>query len=278
MIGLIYNELLKITGRWRSYIGFIGIAILMPLILWGFSYGGGEIYDQYVRQLGDNFIVVGSIFNAFLATYIVMNAFWIHMPFLVALAAGDAIAAEGAAGTFRILLTRSTSRLKILFSKLFATWIYTTVLILFLAFMCLGVGTLWLGSGDLIVFDKGILILDQSEAWIRMALSFGLAIIVMCVVTTLCFMFSAMVNNGIGPIIGAIFLIVIGYIIMAIPLEMFEKMEPYIFVTYFDVWQQAFKDPIPWDRIVKSLWVLALYSMGFIGVSIAVFLRRDIKT
>ncbi|MCH7762456.1 MAG: ABC transporter permease subunit [Candidatus Marinimicrobia bacterium] len=278
MIGLIYNELLKITGRWRSYIGFIGIAILMPLILWGFSYGGGEIHDQYVRQLGDNFIVVGSIFNAFLATYIVMNAFWIHMPFLVALAAGDAIAAEGAAGTFRILLTRSTSRLKILFSKLFATWIYTTVLILFLAFMCLGVGTLWLGSGDLIVFDKGILILDQSEAWIRMALSFGLAIIVMCVVTTLCFMFSAMVNNGIGPIIGAIFLIVIGYIIMAIPLEMFDKMEPYIFVTYFDVWQQAFKDPIPWDRIVKSLWVLALYTTGFIGVSIAVFLRRDIKT
>lgn len=278
MIGLIHNELLKITGRWRSYIGFIGIAILMPLILWGFSYGGGEIHDKYVSQLDGNFIVVGSIFNAFLATYLVMNAFWIHMPFLVALAAGDAIAAEGAAGTFRILLTRSTSRLKILFAKLFATWIYTTILILFLAFMCLGVGTLWLGSGDLIVFDKGILILDQSEAWIRMALSFGLAIIVMCVVTTLCFMFSAMVNNGIGPIIGTIFLVVIGYIIMAIPLEMFEKMEPYIFVTYFDVWQQVFKDPIPWDRIVKSLVVLTLYTAGFIGVSVVVFLRRDIKT
>ncbi|MBC8322805.1 MAG: ABC transporter permease subunit [Candidatus Marinimicrobia bacterium] len=278
MIGLIHNELLKITGRWRSYIGFIGIAILMPLILWGFSYGGGEIHDEYAQELGDNFIVVGSIFNAFLATYIVMNAFWIHMPFLVALAAGDAVAAEGAAGTFRIILTRSTSRLKILFAKLFATWIYTAVLILFLAFMSLGIGTLWLGSGDLIVFDKGILILDQSEAWIRMALSFGLAILVMCVVATLCFMFSTMVNNGIGPIVGAIFLIVIGYIIMAIPIDMFEKMEPYIFVTYFDVWQQAFKDPIPWDRIIKSLSILVLYTAGFIGVSIAVFLQRDIKS
>jgi ABC-2 type transport system permease protein len=278
MIGLIHNELLKITGRWRSFIGFIGIAVLMPFILWGFSYGGGEIHDEYVRQLGDSFIVVGSIFNAFLATYIVMNAFWIHMPFLVALAAGDAVAAEGAAGTFRIILTRSTSRLKILFAKLFATWIYTTFLILFLAFMCLGIGTLWLGSGDLIVFDKGILILDQSEAWIRMALSFGLAILVMYVVATLCFMFSTMVNNGIGPIIGAIFLIVIGYIIMAIPLDMFEKMEPYIFVTYFDVWQQAFKDPIPWDRIAKSLGVLSLYTAGFIGISVAVFLKKDIKS
>ncbi len=278
MIGLIYNELLKITGRWRSYIGFIGVAILVPLILWGFSYGGGEIHDQYTRQLGDSFIVAGSIFNAFLATYIVMNAFWIHMPFLVALAAGDAVAAEGASGTFRIILTRSTSRLKILFAKLFASWVYTTLLILFFAFICLGIGTFWLGSGDLIVFNKGILILDQNEAWVRMALSFGLAILVMWVVATLCFMFSTMVNNGIGPIIGAIFLIVIGYMIVAIPLDMFEKMEPYIFVTYFDVWQQVFKDPIPWDHIAKSLGILALYTAGFIGVSVHVFLRRDIKS
>ncbi|MBT3997771.1 MAG: ABC transporter permease subunit [Candidatus Marinimicrobia bacterium] len=250
----------------------------MPLILWGFSYGGGEIHDEYASELGDNFIVVGSIFNAFLATYIVMNAFWIHMPFLVALAAGDAVAAEGAAGTFRIILTRSTSRLKILFAKLFATWIYTALLILFLAFMSLGIGSIWLGVGDLIVFDKGILILDQSEAWVRMTLAFGLAILIMCVVATLCFMFSTMVNNGIGPIIGAIFLIVIGYIIMAIPIELFEKMEPYIFVTYFDVWVQAFKDPIPWDRIIKSLGVLALYTVGFIGISIGVFINKDIKT
>ncbi|MBT3691905.1 MAG: ABC transporter permease subunit [Candidatus Marinimicrobia bacterium] len=278
MIGLIHNELLKIIGRWRSYIGFIGIAILMPLILWGFSYGGGEIHDEYASELGNNFLIVGSIFNAFLATYIVMNAFWIHMPFLVALAAGDAVAAEGASGTFRIILTRSTSRIKILFAKLFATWIYTALLILFLAFMSLGIGSLWLGSGDLIVFDKGILILDQSEAWVRMALSFGLAIFVMCVVATLCFMFSAMVDNAIGPIVGAIFLIVIGYIIMAIPIELFEKMEPYIFVTYFDVWQQAFKDPIPWDHIIKSLSILVIYTVGFIGISIAVFLKRDIKS
>ncbi len=278
MIGLIHNELLKIVGRWRSYIGFIGIAILMPLILWGFSYGGGSIHDQYVGELGDNFLVVGSIFNAFLATYIVMNAFWIHMPFLVALAAGDSVAAEGAAGTFRIILTRSTSRIKILFAKLFATWIYTALLILFLAIMSLGVGTLWLGSGDLIVFDNGILILDQSEAWIRMAFSFGLAIIVMCVVATLCFMFSAMVNNGIGPIVGAIFLIVIGYIIMAIPIDLFEKLEPYIFVTYFNVWQHVFKDPIPWDYIIKSVSILMIYTVGFISISLAVFLKRDIKT
>lgn len=278
MLGLIHNELLKITGRWRSYIGFVGIAILMPFILWGFSYGGGQIHEDYMSKIGDSFIVTGSVFNAFLATYILLNALWIHIPFLVTLAAGDIVAAEGAAGTFRITLTRSVSRLKTLMAKLFAAWIYTATLLIFIAVLSLGLGSLWLGAGDLIVFDKGILIFDQTEALWRMFLSFALAIFVMWVVAALCFMFSAMVDNGIGPIIGAMFLIVIGYIIMAIPLDLFDTIEPYIFVTYFSVWLHAFKEPIPWDVILKSLSVLSLYTAGFIGISIAVFLRRDIKT
>ena len=123
MLGLIHNELLVIAGRWRSYIGFIGISILMPLILWGFSVGGEELHRDYARELGGTFMVVGSILNSFLATYIIMNTLWIHIPFLVTLAAGDSVAADGANGIFRITLTRSVSRVKILVSKLMASYI-----------------------------------------------------------------------------------------------------------------------------------------------------------
>lgn len=278
MIGLIYNELLVITGRWRSYIGFIGISILMPLFLWGFTYGGESIHDQYKSQLGDSFMVVGSIFNSFLATYIVMNALWIHIPFLVTLAAGDAVAADGASGIFRITLIRSVSRLKILVSKLFASYIYTASLLLLCAFWSLGIGSLVLGTGDLIVIDKGILILDQSEAWVRMTLAFSLAILVMCTVATLCFMFSAMVNNSVGPIIGTMFLIIVGYLVIAIPLDFFDKIEPFVFVTYFDVWIDAFKDPIPWRDIIRKLGILIFHSTLFFGIAAVVFLHKDIKT
>ena len=278
MIGLIYNELLVITGRWRSYIGFIGISILMPLFLWGFTYGGESIHDQYKSQLGDSFMVVGSIFNSFLATYIVMNALWIHIPFLVTLAAGDAVAADGASGIFRITLIRSVSRLKILVSKLFASYIYPASLLLLCAFWSLGIGSLVLGTGDLIVIDKGILILDQSEAWVRMTLAFSLAILVMCTVATLCFMFSAMVNNSVGPIIGTMFLIIVGYIVIAIPLDFFDKIEPFVFVTYFDVWMDAFKDPIPWGDIIRKLGILIFHSTLFFGIAAVVFLHKDIKT
>ena len=272
MLGLIHNELLVIAGRWRSYIGFIGISILMPLILWGFSVGGEELHRDYARELGGTFMVVGSILNSFLATYIIMNTLWIHIPFLVTLAAGDSVAADGANGIFRITLTRSVSRFKILVSKLMASYIYTALLLIFCALWSLGIGSIILGTGDLIVIDNGILILDESQAWARMAFSFLLAILVMCMVATLCFMFSTMTNNAVGPIIGTMFLIIIGYIIMGIPLEIFEKIEPYVFVKYFNVWLDAFKDPIPWSRNRKETWSLGrLFGHLFWDCYICVF-------
>jgi len=278
MLGLIQNELLIIIGRWRSYIGFIGISILMPLILWGFSVGGEELHQDYAKELGGTFMVVGSIINSFLATYVIMNTLWIHIPFLVTLAAGDSVAADGANGIFRITLTRSVSRFKILISKLLASYIYTATLLIFCAFWSLGIGSFVLGTGDLIVINNGILILDESQAWVRMAFSFSLAIFVMCMVATLCFMFSTMVSNAVGPIIGTMFLIIIGYMIIGIPLEIFEKIEPYIFVKYFNVWWDAFKDPIPWGEIGKKLGILGIYLVACFGIATYVFLKKDIKS
>lgn len=273
---LVKNELVKISGRYRSFIGFAAIGILMPLILWGFKLGGSTIHRDMTRQLQDTFVIVGSIFNGFLATYWVMNFLWIHIPFLVTLVAGDVVAGEGAAGTFRIYLTRPVSRGKILFSKLVATYIYTAALIGFFALMSLGLGSLWLGAGDLIVFHKGILILPPGTAWLRFGLSFGFAIGVMSVVASLCFMFSTMVNNGIGPMIGAMAVILIGLAVSIIPLDLFEGIRPYLFTSYFDLWRKAFYEPIPWRDIGESLLVLALYTVGFLGISFAVFTRKDI--
>ena len=97
-------------------------------------------------------------------------------------------------------------------------------------------------------------------------------------VATLCFMFSSMVNNGIGPIIGAMAVIIIGLAISNIPLDLFEKIKPYLFTTYFDIWKEAFYDPIPWQDIGKSMLILAIYAVGFLGISFAVFTRKDILT
>ena len=278
LIKLIGLEIIKIFGKKRSLLGFLALAVLMPLIIWGFSKGATGIEQDIVRQLEGSFIIVGSVFNGFLVTYITMNFLWVHIPFLVMLVAGDVVAGEGAAGTFRIILTRRVSRFKILIAKLIATYLYTILLITFFVIMSLGLGSLWLGVGDLVVFDKGILILPQEMVWVRFALAFGFATFVMLVVTTLCFMFSSMVNNGIGPIVGAMAIIIIGLAIANIPIDIFKKISPYIFTSYFDIWQKAFFDPIPWRDIGNDAIVLTTYTLVFIIISSVHFIKKDILT
>jgi len=275
---LVKNEIIKIFGRWRSFIGFIAIGVLLPLILWGFKTGSEGIDRSMTRQLQDTFIIVGSVFNSFLVTHLVMNFLWVHIPILVTLVAGDVVASEGSSGTFRIYLTRPVSRFKILFAKLITTYIYTGVLISFGAVLSLGLGSLMLGTGDLIIFHEGILILPPSTALLRFGLSFLFSAGLMCVVASLSFMFSTMVNNGIGPMVGAMAVILVGLAISNIPInaDVFVMIRPYLFTSYFDIWQMAFYDPIPWSDIGKSVFVLALYMIGFIGISFTVFLRKDI--
>lgn len=278
MIPLIQNELIKISSKWRSYIGFAAIAAFIPLILWGISAGGGHIQKEMTEELSDTFVIVGSVFNGFLATYMIMNFLWVHIPLLVMLVAGEVVAGEGGGGTFRIYLTRPVSRSRVLLSKLLATFVYTGLLIAFFALMSLGLGSLWLGTGDLMVVHKGILILPPGMAWARFGLSFLLAAGAMCVVATLCFMFSTMTNNGIGPVIGAFAILVVGLAFSNIPLELFESIRPYLFTSYLDIWKKAFHDPLPWKTIAWDAAVLGLYAAAFMGVSFSVFTRKDILT
>ncbi len=278
MIRLIHNEILKMAGKWRSFLGFILIAILMPLILWGFSVGGSEFQEDHLRQMSDSFIVVGSIVNGFLATWFVMNFLWVHVPFLIMLVSGDIIAGEGQSGTFRIYLTRSISRSKIILAKWLSTLVYVFLLMAFAAIMSLGLGTIWLGIGDLVVFHEGILILPWDMALQRFALSFWLVMFAMMTVSTLCFLFSSMVNNGIGPIIGGMAVLIIGLAVANIPLTFFETIRPYLFTSYLDVWKKAFFDPIPWGDIGLDVLVLTGHTFLFLYISIYLFIKKDILT
>ncbi len=281
LLRLIRNEITKIIGKKRSLIGFAAIGVLMPVIMFAFSYHQSGFSSDFSRRsanIGGGLIMVGTPVNGYFITHLIMNFLWVHIPFLITLVAGDVIAGEGGAGTFRIYLTRPVSRLRIVISKLCASLLYTATVILFFAGLSLGMGILWHGTGDLVVMHKGILILSSHMVPWRFILSFTFAILVMWVVTALTFMFSSMVNNGIGPMIGAMAVIIVSFALTTIPLDIFEAIRPYLFTTYFDVWQKAFHDPIPWFNISKSLGILAVYTSGFIIISFWIFVRKDILT
>jgi ABC-2 type transport system permease protein len=101
---IIGNEILKTFRKWRTYIGFIAVGVVVPLVEFGLKAEGGSLVRNMTRGLGDDFLIVGNLFNAYFITYFIMNSLWVHVPFLISLVAGDQLAGEATGGTFRLML------------------------------------------------------------------------------------------------------------------------------------------------------------------------------
>ncbi len=276
---LYVNEIIKAFSKWRTYIGFGAIGAGVILAMWGFSIGGAEIQRDLLRNLGDEFITTGNLVNGMWASYLLMNTLFIHIPFLITLVAGDVVAGEGTAGTFRIYLTRPVSRTQVLTSKLLAAATYSAALIAWLGILSLGLGNWWLGLGDVFIVDEqGILILPWDLALARFGLAYLFAFYIMLTVTALTFMFSVMVTNAIGPIVGTMAIIIVSGLFTIIQIDAFAWFQKHLFTTHFVLWQYAFRDPIPWDQVLDSVINLGAYSAVFVAVAFVLFRRKDVLT
>jgi ABC-2 type transport system permease protein len=270
------NEVMKTFLKWRSYIGFIAIAVVVPLVEIALKLEGGSMVKALTRNLARDFLLVGNLFNAYFVTLFIMNGLWVHVPFLITLVAGDQLAGEGTGGTFRLLLTRPPSRSRILFYKYLVTLLYTALLVVFLAVLALGLGLFLFGTGDLLVPGKGLTIIAAPEAPWRFCLAFLLAIWSMWCVASLAFLFSSFVENSIGPIIGSMAVIIVFFVISNIPVTIFTAIKPYLFTTYFNVWLHAMEQPIPWDTIWSSVAILAAFSGSFYIATWYYFAKKDV--
>jgi len=270
------NEILKTSFKWRSYISFLAIAIVVPLVEIALKLQGTNMERGMTRGLSQDFLFLGNILNGYFVTQMIMNALWIHVPFLVTLGAGDQLAGEATAGTFRLLLTRPASRSRILLAKYATTLLYALALVAFMAVLTLGLGVLLFGTGDLLIFGRTFVVVAESEALWRIGIAFALATWGMWTVASLAFLFSSLVENGIGPLIGTMAVIIVFYIISNVPADLFTAIKPYLFTSYLDLWQRMFEDPIPWNEVLHSVYVLGAFSIGFYVVTWYIFLRKDI--
>ena len=279
MIKIINIELYKIFKKWRTYIGFIAIAVLVPIIQVAMLIEGEQSLDFMTRNLQQSFIFVGNLLNGYLISYLILNALTIHIPFLVALVAGDLLAGEATAGTYRLLITRPVSRFKLVTSKFFAGIIYTNLLVLWLAILSLGLGIIIFSVGELIVIKTStVIIFARGDVFWRFILAYGFAALSMSVVASLAFLFSALVENAIGPIVSTMAVIIVFVIISAIEISIFEAIQPYLFTSYMASWRLFFDDPIDFAEIAKSCLILAGHVLFFFGLAAYIFKRKDILT
>ena len=277
IFSLVRIELSKIFRKWRTYIGFLAIAVLVPIIQIAMLVEGERSINFMTRNLQESFVFVGNLLNGYLISYAILNALVVHIPFLITLVAGDLLAGEATAGTYRILVTRPVSRFKIVLSKFLSGLIYTNLLVLFLAIMSLGIGLLVFGVGELIVIKNvNILILSRTDVFWRFIMAYGFATLSMTVVLALAFLFSSLVENAIGPIVSTMAIIIVFVIISALNIEFFQSIRPYLFTNYMQSWRSFFDDPIDIQDILKSACVLAGHVIFFLGTTVYIFNKKDI--
>jgi ABC-2 type transport system permease protein len=279
MITLIGVELYKIFKKWRTYIGFIAIAVLVPVIQLAMLAEGERSLDFMTRNLQQSFVFVGNLLNGYLISYIILNSLVIHIPFLIALVSGDLLAGEATAGTYRLLITRPVSRFKLITSKFLSAIIYTNLLVLWLAVISLGLGFLIFGVGELIVIkSSSIIIFPKYDILWRFLSGYSFASLSMMVVASLAFLFSSLVENAIGPIVSTMAIIIAFIIISAIDIDLFQKIRPYLFTTYMSSWRLFFDDPIDTSKILESVLILTGHIIVFFSAAVYIFHKKDILT
>jgi ABC-2 type transport system permease protein len=274
---LIKFELLKIFRKWRTYIGFLALTVLVPIIHIG-MYSEGESYLQFLTQnIRQMFYFTGNFLNGYLIAQIVLGSLLVHIPFLITLVTGDLLAGEATAGTYRMLLTRPLSRYQVVIAKYCAGLIYTVMLVIWLAVMSLGLGIIIFGTGELIsIKSEVITILGRNDILWRFAYVYAFSSLSMATVASLSFFFSSLVENSIGPIISTMTVIIVFLIISNLDVDLFKTVKPYLFTNYLADWRLFFDEQVDFRQILKSATILGSHCAGFLIATLFLFNRKDI--
>ncbi len=276
MINLISIELYKIFRKLRTYIGFIALAVLIPIIQIALYFEGDGYLDFATRNIKQSFVIVGNLMNGYLIANIVLQMLFVHIPFLIVLVGGDLLAGEATSGTYRMLITRPISRFKLVTSKFFSGLIYTNLLLVWMMILSLGGSVLIFGTGELIVLKDKIYIFAKDDVLWRFLLSYGYAALSMSTVLALSFLFSSFVENAIGPIVATMAVIIIFLILSALQVDFLQSIKPYLFVNHMAVWREFMSDPIDYSKIINSGLILIGHIVGFYLITLYSFIKKDI--
>lgn len=276
MITLINIELQKIFKKWRTYIGFIAVFVMTTIVQIALYLTQDDFIRSTTRALNDSFFLQGNFFNGYVVAYLILNAMFIHIPFLIVLVGGDLFAGEATAGTYRMVLTRPISKYNFVTSKFLAGFIYTFIFILFIVLISLLGSILFFGTGELVSLKNKIIIFASDDVLWRLIWAYIYATLSMMTVMALSIFFSSMVSNAIGPIVSTMAVIIVFIILSAIPIEVLQNLRPYFFTSHLSQWNEFFNDPIDYNEIKNSAIILFAHIIALYGLTTFIFLKKDI--
>ena len=279
MIAILRIELYKIFKRPRTYISFAMVLAITVIIQLALYTDGKSFLGFFMQGVNEQFDVQGNILNGYLVAYVILHSLLMQIPLLIALVAGDSLAGEANLGTLRLLLTKPISRAKLVLMKFLSSFIYTVILIVWLAVVALFVSLLLFGKGDMInIKSDSLVVILQGDIMWRYFMAFCFATLAMTTIASLSLMLSAFADNSIGPIIATMGIVVVITILSNLQLPIFSHIIPYLFTPHMIAWKGFFDDPVPYHAIGNSALILGLYSLVFLTITIVYFNKKDIQS
>jgi len=271
------NELWKLFGKKRTYIGFGAFVLVQTGMLLMFRFG--RVRAEIVRTLaGNGYLASEYISTLTVAVIMLIPQVALLMPLYAALVGGDMVAKEVEEGTLRMILSRPISRFRLLFMKWLAGVLFATLLVLVLGGTALGLARIWFPWKGMFVSwpGSGFNVLSVGEGLKLYLWSLSFMAVNASVAVGLAFMFSCFNMKPAAATILALSVLFISMVMENIPF--FEPYKEWFPTYHFHTWIRIYSQPTPWDAVGQSLCVLLPVNLTTFLVGAAAFQARDIKS
>jgi len=229
MFSLLQIELYKISRRPRTYIAFAAITAIVLIFQFAFKSDGQSYMNLMLQNVQDNFeLDKTKAINGYFMCYLILNTLLVQVPILVALIAGDAISGEANMGTLRLIMSKPFSRTQLLLVKFLASFLFTFLLLIWMALLALFFSLFIFGADDMLIFrvkgeESQILQITKDDIMWRYFAAFGYATIALTVIAALGILLSVFAENSIGPIVATVCIVLFFTIVSNINVPIIDK-------------------------------------------------------
>ncbi|MCW2772081.1 MAG: hypothetical protein JWN91_407 [Nocardioides sp.] len=258
-------EIRKLRAQYRAKAVLIG-ALVLPVIV-------VVVIQGQSRPPKDTLFGRFATDNGFALSLLVLGfaAQWV-LPLLTAVVAGDIFASEDQHGTWKTVLTRSTSRAQLFWAKTLTACGFAVIVLAVLATSTIVSSVLIVGHQPLTGLSGQTI--PAAEALRLVAASWATMLPAMLGFTCLAILLSVWSRN---PAVGIAAPVVIGMVMQLVgALGGVEAIRPFLLTTPFEAWHGLFADPRFTGPLTEGLITSAAWCAVCLGAAFVMLRRRDI--
>lgn len=262
-------ELRKLASQRRVHLGLaacaigpIGLVAALKLHPPSISDTGAPFFQRYAERSGFAVPLLMLLFASI----------WLF-PLVVALVAGDIVAAEDGNRTLKTILTRSTGRSTIFAAKTLAAATYALAAVVVMGVTSTVCGLLASGYASLPTFTSSI---PPGQAAALVGAGMLVYALPLMGVVAIGLLLSTVTRNSAAAVVGTLLCVLGMQLTQILPGLDSPVAQRWMLAPQLQSWQALLRNPIDTGPIVHAAWITLLYAIVCLTVAWVHFLRRDV--